>query len=108
MDPDHGGPKTSGYGSPAVGAEMHEAVPYLKRLTKARSVQAACVPMRAAQKMVLSLLLEISRSSLLHDSNCQLIWTIDRDLRVTVFRIQIQSGQWIRTDKNDPQNHKKT
>ncbi len=53
-------------------------VRYLKRLTKARSVQAACVPMRAAQKMVLSLLLEISRSSLLHDSNCQLIWTKDR------------------------------
>jgi hypothetical protein len=69
---------------------------YLKRLTKARSVQAACVPMRAAQKMVLSLLLEISRSSLLHDSNCQLIWRIDRDLRVPVFRIWIQSGQWIR------------
>jgi hypothetical protein len=87
-------------------------VRYLKRLTKARSVQAACVPMRAAQKMVLSLLLEISRSSLLHDSNCQLIWRIDRDLRVPVFRIRIQSGQWIRIriqeDKNDPQNHKKT
>jgi hypothetical protein len=56
--------------------ECIRLVRYLKRLTKASSVQAACVPMRAAQKMVLSLLLEISRSSLLHDSNCQLIWTI--------------------------------